>query len=152
MYVSYRLNNKVYWTANKARIPEGEMLVTDGDCEARARCGNRVSASPQQPVAGEEPMIETFDFPQFVSLIPPPLTSLPGIGLQWNALPPMAMNTVPSLGRVLNPKQPNDIAPDYLHPPVSSDPSDIVVPEPALLTLLLTGLTALLAFRFFHKK
>ena len=64
MHVSYRMQDQVYWTANKVQIPEGETLITDGDETARARCGNRVSAVPVEPISEEEPIIEVFDFPR----------------------------------------------------------------------------------------
>lgn len=41
-YVSYRINNRVFWTRKKIRIPKGEVLLTDGKHFARTRCGNRL--------------------------------------------------------------------------------------------------------------
>ena len=40
-YVSYRINDKVYWTKKKVRLEKGEKLMTDGVNYARARCGNQ---------------------------------------------------------------------------------------------------------------
>lgn len=54
-YVSYRLRQKVYWTKKKLRIPKGELLLTDGNSWARARCGNRLSNTPHKEVSAEEP-------------------------------------------------------------------------------------------------
>lgn len=45
-YVSYRLKDQVYWTKRKLRIPKGELLLTDRQNFARARCGNRLSDKP----------------------------------------------------------------------------------------------------------
>ena len=55
MYVSYRKEDHVYWTRTKHKIPSGDYVLTDGKDFARARCGNRLSVTPQQPVmnAGE---------------------------------------------------------------------------------------------------
>ena len=33
-YVSYRKNDRVFWTKNKARIYEGETILTDGQTES----------------------------------------------------------------------------------------------------------------------
>ena len=81
MYVSYRKNNHVYWTSKKLRIPKGELILEDGRCLARARCGNRLSNLPQQPTApGTEPGEAAFNAPQ-----PPEATAvleLPNFPLQ----------------------------------------------------------------------
>ena len=55
MYMSYRKEDRVYWTRTKHKIPSGDYVLTDGKDFARARCGNRLSVTPQQPVmnAGE---------------------------------------------------------------------------------------------------
>ena len=66
MHVSYRKQDKVYWTANKVKISEGEALITDGEICARTRCGNQVLAEAEGPFTEEEPMIATFDIPYFV--------------------------------------------------------------------------------------
>ena len=54
MYVSYRKEDKVYWTKGKHRIKQGEYVVSDGQNFARARCGNRLSAVPQEPVMNDD--------------------------------------------------------------------------------------------------
>ena len=54
-YVSYRQNNKVYWTSKKLRISKGEVLLTDGQNFARTRCGNRLSATLHGPTSPQEP-------------------------------------------------------------------------------------------------
>ncbi|MDR1728350.1 MAG: PEP-CTERM sorting domain-containing protein [Acidobacteriota bacterium] len=91
MYVSYRLKNKIYWTSKKIRIPQGETLITDGTCEARTRCGNRVSATPQTPVSENEPDVESFDIPQMASMDLPQLDPLVVPGL-----PPVVPMGAPS--------------------------------------------------------
>jgi len=151
MYVSYRMNDVVYWTQNKVKIPEGELLVTDGDCEGRARCGNRVSASPQLPVSDEEPMVEVFDFPQYVRLAPPQVTPLPDMAFQWSPLIPPSQFPIVSEAPIGIASQRSEGVPVYA--PFSSDPfGSIDVPEPGILTLLVLGIIALFGFKFFHKK
>jgi hypothetical protein len=68
VYVSYRKRDKIYWTAKKIELPKGETLITDGINCARTRCGNRVSATPEEPVSEEEPAVETFNIPYLVNL------------------------------------------------------------------------------------
>ena len=63
MYVSYRRSNRVYWSKVRHRIPQGETVISDGNCLARARCGNRLSATPQGPVAPKEPTEEVLNTP-----------------------------------------------------------------------------------------
>jgi hypothetical protein len=64
MYVSYRKEDKVYWTKGKHRIKQGEYVVSDGQNFVRARCGNRLSAVPQEPVMNaDEPADDRLDKP-----------------------------------------------------------------------------------------
>jgi hypothetical protein len=100
VYLSYRVDKKVYWTRKPVPLPEGEPVLTDGEHMARARCGNRIEFQPQEPVgpdvdldtpeppapsdaspdAGTEP--DLFDLPQLVhDLFPPYFTlDLPASG------------------------------------------------------------------------
>ena len=61
VYVSYRVGNQVYWSKNRVKLSPGETVLTDGDTEIRARCGNLLSDDAQQPVAGEEPPLAALD-------------------------------------------------------------------------------------------
>ena len=54
-YASYRVKNQVYWTKKKLRIPKGELLWSDGNSYARARCGNRLSSEAKTPTRPQEP-------------------------------------------------------------------------------------------------
>ena len=60
-YVSYRKNDQIFWTRNKVKLSEGETVLTDGNKEIRARCGNCISETPQLPVAEVEPASVEFD-------------------------------------------------------------------------------------------
>jgi hypothetical protein len=64
-YVSYRLQNQIYWTAKKLRIPQGEYLLTDGIHFARARCGNRLSEEPHAEISLLEPPPTLLSLPPF---------------------------------------------------------------------------------------
>jgi len=61
VYVSYRIGSDVYWTRHRVVLAAGEALITDGGHMARARCGNRVADTPQQPVAAHEPPAADLD-------------------------------------------------------------------------------------------
>jgi len=63
VHVSYRINNKVFWTAKKVKLAQGERLITDGQNLARGRCGNRVSVLAQAPTSPDEPPAEVLDTP-----------------------------------------------------------------------------------------
>jgi len=79
VYVSYRKGNEIYWTRNPVRITAGETLLTDGVLFARARCGNRISMTPEVPVAGVEPPSEIIDVPQYFEFPPIALPETPGL-------------------------------------------------------------------------
>ena len=61
-YVSYRLEDHVYWTRRPLVLNAGETLLTDGLHYARTRCGNQLSATPG-PVSAAEPSPEALDAP-----------------------------------------------------------------------------------------
>ena len=54
-YVSYRVGDRVYWTKRKVRIRSGETILTNGQTEIRARCGNCISMEPLLPTSDDEP-------------------------------------------------------------------------------------------------
>lgn len=60
-YVSYRVGDRVYWTKRKLRIRSGETILTNGQTEIRARCGNCISMEPLLPTADDEPAEAAFD-------------------------------------------------------------------------------------------
>jgi hypothetical protein len=64
MFASYRMDGSVYWTSHPVHVAAGESLITDGTSLARARCGNRLSDSPRQPVATVEPTEKAMETPE----------------------------------------------------------------------------------------
>ena len=62
-YVSYRIRNRIFWTARKVRLRRGEKVITDGVNYARARCGNRISQVPQGGSSPQEPPPEELEKP-----------------------------------------------------------------------------------------
>jgi hypothetical protein len=67
VYLSYRRNNKIYWTRKQASLHPGEKLLTDGRITARTRCANQVSVLPQANTSPEEPAIAELDRPDAVA-------------------------------------------------------------------------------------
>jgi hypothetical protein len=54
-YVSYRVGDQIYWTKEKVSLATGESILTDGNVEIRARCGNAISTQPNTPTSENEP-------------------------------------------------------------------------------------------------
>ena len=93
------MGQNIRWTSKKVRIPPGELLLTDGRCMIRARCGNRivarltraeVSSGISDPDSMQEMMFDT-PLPSIAQLPPalqPVLT--PGVTLRdlWKGEPP----------------------------------------------------------------
>jgi hypothetical protein len=141
VHVSYRMQDQVYWTEKKVKIPEGEPLITDGDETARTRCGNRVSAVPVEPISEDEPVIETFDFPRMASMETPELGPIAQLNLEMREFSPFeAISTDPN------------ILPYYYRPLFVIKEMDTVIPESGTLILLAIGLSGLFVFRFVQKK
>lgn len=158
MFVSYRMNNRVYWTRNRMTIPAGETLISDGESYARVRCGNRLSPVAALPVSMSEPPSEKLENPEFVPplladlspregfgidpLIPnlPVFAPLPGSGPIASSVPPVGFPPVLPPG--FGPPGSNTNPPP---PPVST-------PEPGSLTLLLAGALVLGAILSFLRK
>jgi PEP-CTERM motif len=161
VYLSYRLRDRIFWTRKRVRLHVGELLLTDGDITARAKCGNQVSETPKPEVSEEEPAEDVFDKPVAAleplapalpirsSLVPP---ALPGV----SPLPPAGPQVftgggfifpnvpfgVPIPGEVCKPatqeqdneKNEKPCPPNRHKPPV--------VPEPSTLVLIGSGLAA----------
>jgi hypothetical protein len=108
-YASYRRGNQIYWTKRKLRIPKGELLLTDGESYARARCGNRLSDKPHpDAVSRHEPDTALLSLPPLNSDLlaklalatPPALGDIPIYGshplaVQTGALPELSLSSQP---------------------------------------------------------
>lgn len=158
MFVSYRMNNHVYWTRNRMTIPAGETLISDGESYARVRCGNRLSPIAALPVSISEPPTEKLESPDFVppllaNLMPseefgafpypanlPGFPALPSSGTIASGPPPVGFPPIFPPGNL--PPSGNTTGPPSGPPtgPPSGPPTPPVsTPEPGSLTLLLCG-------------
>jgi hypothetical protein len=159
-YVSYRMGSSVYWTRHPIRLPKGDTLITDGVNFARARCGNRVSAEPQKPVAQFEPPPPALEVLPVAMLEPPAIPWHPAENQSWNEVQALnAILPVPPL-RIIDPDPappPIDPAlppwrPQRYLPPVPPPRPPYTVPEPGSLVQLLTmGAVLALVGRRFHR-
>ena len=164
MYVSYRMNDRIYWTSKRLMLPAGETVLTDGENEARTRCGNRLSETPELPVSPKEPeraMLERpapLVLPAVPEVMPEEAINRPFAGLPEIAgadpvggrlyIPPF----IPIWGDSGTPSlvPPNNPPPTPPTPP-TPPPPPIATPEPTSLLLLSAGLFGVFALRRKHQ-
>jgi hypothetical protein len=145
VHVSFRLNDRIYWTKKTLTLHKGETVVTDGVHEARTRCGNRISVAPEEPVSPVEPPAQAMEAaPRFLLVaevpeiwptpdpVTPPVFETPASALSptlpgW-LIPP---RSYPTAG-----KSPRSTAP--VKPPLGPPP--VATPEPGTFALLALGL------------
>lgn len=150
VHVSYRIGNRIFWTAKKVKLAQGEALVSDGKQLARARCGNRVSVDPQQPTFAAEPAPEVFITPvipvdlgpiETETISPQPLDLVAEIGTPMPDITPPALTTMEDsyFYEEFLPYTPVErfVPQYYMHPPEYPG-----VPEPATWILLASGLAS----------
>jgi hypothetical protein len=154
VYLSYRIRDRVFWTRKKIRLNIGELLLTDGNITARARCGNQISDVAMPEVSNEEPDEEVLDQPVVA------IDAVPSMPIRPMLTPPDLPEGVPIAPKLF--------AGNFFFPyvPVSVPlPSGVcpkadqvvdgrcipkkkpVVPEPPTMLLLGSGL-ALIAWRY----
>lgn len=92
VYVSYRMGNRVFWTTKRLRIPEGETLITDGEHEARTRCGNRLSETPMAPTSPNQPPVTAMNTPAR------PVFPADGGWARPEFAPPIGLPSAPPIG------------------------------------------------------
>lgn len=159
MYVSYRLNDRIYWTRKRLKLLKGESVITDGKNVARTRCGNRLSAVAAEPIAAKQPLDMTLDpspLPDMASARPmilPMALPFPASSSLMATSPgseggtfmppsfPIASGGIPSGGTLIPPTTPTT-------PPVAT-------PEPDTLEMTAAGITLFLGsgwFGYFRRR
>jgi len=149
VYVSYRIRDTIFWTQKRIHLPAGEMLLTDGDITARAKCGNQVSDTAKPEVSKEEPEEDILDQPVALEEIGPsvPLRILgtPDLPAGQPASPKLFAGSfgfpyVP-YGLPLPPR--NCAFEDGILDKRCHHHKKTLTPEPSTVVLLTTGLAAL---------
>jgi hypothetical protein len=103
VYLSYRMNGKIFWTKGPHRLSAGEELITDGTIAARTKCGNQISARKQLAVSPEEPPPAVLDQVEPPPLLPPTQATFPVL-YKEALLSPSEPN--PSAGPAIDPLVP----------------------------------------------
>lgn len=165
VYLSYRIGNRVYWTKKQVTLHAGEPVLSDGANLARARCGNRISEVPREPVRPSEPSAELLERPVFPrppelttdSIFPPvwednstpflvAMETRPGqpISSPFWAAPPFYYPLFGLRPPKANPEPPLP-GPGSWPPPIPvGPPPPAVTPEPSALVQFVIGLAAAL--------
>jgi len=138
VHVSYRKDNRIFWTKNKVLLRQGETILTDGKTHIRARCGNCISEEPQLPTSDQEPDAVEFDrltdaTPSAIASTPevvfvPPAAASPGAGApaaEEGPLTPLAAGRF--IGGGLGPLAVQS-APDAGGPGTETPPGDVYGP------------------------
>lgn len=153
VYVSYRMDDEIYWTKKRVQLFAGEALLTDGKSFVRTRCGNRIADTPQPLVSDREPPPEVLD-----AVIAPPraarkhTTKSPNnegaLPAPFNGLYDRPDNSAPPVETpfpgVFPP--PSSAFPTPPRIPVPED-STTAVPEPASFALAMLALIILIVSR-----
>lgn len=99
VYLSYRMNDKIYWTQARHKLQPGEELLTDGNISARTKCANQVSTRKQLAVSPEEPPVALLEQVEPAPLLPPIDGKFPAL-YKTALLPTSTPPPVPSLGGI----------------------------------------------------
>lgn len=138
VFVSYRVQNAIYWTNHRIHMAKGELVLVDGKNVIRARCGNRIASElpPEAPKAPPlEPPPEVFEYglpPSFSPGEPPGEAPPEPVPDSW---PPVFIAPVPCCA-------------EYVGPPINPIAA---TPEPSTFLLVGAGIS-LLAMRMKFRK
>ena len=161
MYVSYRLNNRIYWTRKTLKLLKGEAVITDGKNVARTRCGNRLSETAQSPVAEKQPLDMTLDpapLPDLAEARPIALPMALPFPLGSSVLAPGSADIVPPPvfplgggGSLPHNSTTPPITPPTIPPtiPITPPTTPVATPEPDSFVLTAAGISIVLASGWF---
>jgi hypothetical protein len=93
-YVSYRWDDKIYWTSTMLTLRVGETVFTDGVRLVRGLCLNSYSPVRMLPVRPNEPTEQLLDTPVEIPVISYSFPKLPAEALE---LPPPPESLTPSV-------------------------------------------------------
>ena len=141
VYVSFRSGPRVAWTSRRVTMHPGETILTDGQNQARTRCGNRIKEVAPAEISKEEPPPEVFDTPLPSRTIPiEPLVGYELLAAE-GGLPPLETQDIVLPAVPLLVMHSTELPmPDVPQPPIipvipfSSTPPE--VPEPGTLLLV----------------
>lgn len=157
-YVSYKLGDKIYWTAKQVRLKAGETVFTDGQNIVRGRCLNCYSAHPMLPIRPREPTEAVMDTSVEVPALALGFPSLPLETVPTLPPPPSPTTTTSALPHAHRGKfiPIIPIIPPIIHhrhtPPPSPPPTITVVPEPSYGWVIAPGLALLIIFDRVRRK
>ncbi len=143
-YVSYRTNNRIYWTTRRVRLRAGETVLSDGNSVIRGRCGNRVSLTPLRPFLPpeSEPSTTSFDIAdppdltdELAYAVPPPAWEPPAPPLEPIPVAPVLPERIERPPMVILPPRGGGIRLAHQPPPPPTP-----VPEPSTLSLVFVAL------------
>jgi hypothetical protein len=126
-YVSYRWDDKVYWTSSQVTLRAGETVFTDGVYLVRGRCLNSFSPSLMLPIRADEPTEQVLDTPVEIPVIAYSFPKLPA-SAQEVPLSPEALTPIVPIFPPASPATPGGgvwfplipiIPPIHRHPPSS---------------------------------
>jgi hypothetical protein len=159
VYVSYRMGDKIFWTAKKISLHKGEKLITDGTITARTRCANQISEKAQPAISPAEPPAAAFEMPfdgtaaqiPFPSDLNALMAPHEGSGLGPANPPVQGAGLAPFPGGGLPPVFPPPIPSKGCPPgesggagkPCHHKPPPPPVPEPATLLLVSSGIAGI---------
>jgi hypothetical protein len=157
MYVSYRLNNRIYWSRKRLKLLKGETVITDGKNVARTRCGNRLSETAQSPVAEKQPLDMTLDpspLPDLAEARPIELPLALPFPVASSVLTPGSGGTIPP--GIFPPVLGGSSSPhNSVTPPTTPTTPPIATPEPDSFVLTAAGISIVLAsgwFGYFRRR
>ena len=142
-YVSYLLDDHIYWTSKKIALFAGEWLFTDGTIIGRARCGNQVSEAARLPTSPSQPSVRILEMPalpvSLTTLQLPPLTNFSFQMQPTGVAPGDSSDGIPFFPVVfLPPGGGTGSGTPILPAPPAPEPT----PEPGTLALFSAGLVA----------
>jgi PEP-CTERM motif len=155
VYLSYRIRDRVFWTRKRIRLHVGELLLTDGNIIARARCGNQTSDVAMPEVSNEEPDEDVLDQPVVA------VNTVPSMPIRPMLTPPDLPEGVPIAPQLfagnfffpyvpVSVPFPNGACPktdEIVNGKCVPKKKPPVVPEPPTMLLIGSGL-ALIAWRY----